>query len=147
MPGSSSAVAPLPCLCTELRRAARAVTRLYDAAQRETGLSSGQLPLLFALEAGPRRQGDLEELYFLDTTTLTRSLRTLARGGYIETHPGEADRRERWHSLTGKGRETLIEARGHWERVQGELAAEIAKEVDWPRLQRDLHAIVRAAGK
>ncbi|HZD40950.1 MAG TPA: hypothetical protein VE131_09530 [Terriglobales bacterium] len=39
----------LPCACANLRRAARAVTRLYDQELRGTGLNVTQLTLLQAL--------------------------------------------------------------------------------------------------
>jgi hypothetical protein len=67
-----------PCLCAALRQASRAVTRIYDAELRETGLRSTQHLLLRQLgRAGEVRQCDLGEIAALDETTLTRSLRLL----------------------------------------------------------------------
>jgi DNA-binding MarR family transcriptional regulator len=139
-------VKALPCVCAELRRASRAVTRLYDEAQRATGLSSGQMTLLFALEDGPRMQRRLGEVFSMDTTTLTRTLRALAKEGYIVSREGTADRRERWHELTAKGRHTVRVGHAHWEAVQRALLGRLEGRVDWSALQRSLHVIVEAAG-
>ena len=49
------ALPPLPvldCACASLRRAARAVTQLYEAALQDTGLRATQFTLLQALERG-----------------------------------------------------------------------------------------------
>ncbi len=138
-------VHPLPCLCAELKRASRAVTRLYDDAQRTLGLSSGQMTLLFALANGPRSQSQLGEVFSMDTTTLTRTLRTLAREGYLETREGAADRRERWHELTQKGRKAVRDGQVLWEQVQGELLKRLEGEVAFGEAQRVLHAIVAAS--
>ena len=46
----------LPCACANLRRAARAVTQMYEEELRETGLRATQLTLMQTLEiAGPIR--------------------------------------------------------------------------------------------
>jgi hypothetical protein len=46
-------VARLSCACANLRRAARVMTRLYDAALRPSGLSVAQFTLLQALNTAP----------------------------------------------------------------------------------------------
>src|SRR3954468_15460192 len=59
-----------PCLCAALRQAARAVTRVYDAELRGTGLRTTQHALLgFLAHVGEVRQGDLGEMAALDETT------------------------------------------------------------------------------
>ena len=72
----------LPCACANLRRAARAVTRGYEAALKGTGLTPTQHTLLQALDLlGLSPQGALGELLAIDSTTLTRTLRPLERAG------------------------------------------------------------------
>ena len=86
----------LPCARANLRRAARAVTRMYDRELRETGLEPTQYSLLMALNLkGEITQGELGTLLALDTTTLTRMLRPLTHRGWIGERPGK-DRRRRW---------------------------------------------------
>ena len=78
-----------PCLCAALRQASRAVTRIYDAELRETGLRSTQHSLLRLLSrTGEVRKGDLGDLASLDETTLTRSLRPLVKSGWVTIRAG-----------------------------------------------------------
>src|SRR5438093_3833551 len=65
--------------------AARAVTQLYDAALRPTGLRITQFTLLRALAraGGPMTQDALGELLAVDSTTLSRTLRQLEQSKWI----------------------------------------------------------------
>jgi DNA-binding MarR family transcriptional regulator len=132
-------VLQLPCACTSMRRATRAVTRLYDRELRETGLRSTQFTLLQALHlAGELTQGELGSLLSLDSTTLTRSLRTLIDDGWVKSARGE-DRRERHLRLTASGERKYQDALPAWRRAQNQLRKTIGR--DWERLERDLRQI------
>lgn len=133
------AVIQLPCVCTTMRRATRALTRFYDASLRETGLRSTQFTLLQALHiAGEIRQGQLGAILSLDTTTLTRSLRSLVDAGLVKSETGE-DRRERYFRLTPAGERRFQDAMPAWRKVQNQVKKTIG--LDWERLERDLRAI------
>ena len=135
---------PLPCACASLRRASRAVTQLYDQELRESGLRVTQFTLLQALElTGKLTQGGLGELLFLDSTTLTRTLRPLLGRGWMRSLPGE-DRRERHFQLTPAGRRQLQYARPGWERAQQSLQ-EALGAWDWQGLQALLLSVAEAA--
>jgi DNA-binding MarR family transcriptional regulator len=109
---------PTPCLCAALRQASRAVTRIYDAELRGTGLRSTQHSLLRLLgRVGEVRQGDLGEMASLDETTLTRNLRPLEKSGWVATRAG-ADRREKLVAITQAGKEKIEQARPAWMRAQ-----------------------------
>ena len=96
---------PTPCLCAALRQASRAVTRIYDAELRGTGLRSTQHSLLRLLDrVGEVRQGDLGEMASLDETTLTRNLRPLQKSGWVTIRAG-ADRREKLVAITEAGKD------------------------------------------
>jgi DNA-binding MarR family transcriptional regulator len=108
----------LPCACANLRRAARAVTRLYDAELRDFGLTIAQFTLLQVLmRVGAVPQGRLGRILVLDSTTLTRTLRPLERKGWIRRRSGE-DRRERRVELTSSGRARFRKAVPAWNRAQ-----------------------------
>lgn len=116
-----SSRAALPCLCANVRRAARALTQLYDEALRPAGLRATQFTVLQALDlAGEVSQGELGRLLVMDSTTLTRTLRLLSSHGWIEAHPGR-DRRERRLRLSASGRRQLARAMPRWGRVQARL--------------------------
>lgn len=142
MTGSEPAesLVQLPCVCTSMRRATRAVTRLYDRELREVLLRSTQFTLLQALHiAGTMTQGDLGSLLSLDTTTLTRSLQPLVDTGWVKSERGE-DRRERHLRLTASGERKYQDALPAWRRAQNRLKRVIGQ--DWDRLERDLRQIV-----
>ena len=138
------ALPTLSCACANLRRAARAVTRLYDEELRGSGLKPTQFTLLMALdEAGETTQGKLGEILALDSTTLTRTLRPLVRRGAIRGIKGR-DRRQ-WHfSLTAAGRRTFERARPNWQRAQRRLRESLGQS-RWKQLAESLEQVTRAA--
>ncbi len=134
----------LPCACANLRRAARAVTHLYDGELRATGLRVTQFTLLQVLaRAGPIRQGVLGEALALDSTTLTRTLALLSREGWIRSMRG-ADQRERYFELAPSGRRVLAGALPHWERAQRRLRTQLGEAV-WARLEKELMELAGTA--
>ena len=134
----------LPCACANLRRSSRAVTQLYDQELRGSRLRVTQFTLLQALElTGKLNQGRLGELLFLDSTTLTRTLRPLLGRGWVRSLPGE-DRRERHFQLTPAGRRQLAYARPGWERAQQRLQKALGA-TDWQVLQTVLVGVTEAA--
>jgi DNA-binding MarR family transcriptional regulator len=77
---ATDSVVLLPCTCTNLRRAARIVSQLYDRELRQAGLRVTQFALLQALvRAKDISQGKLGEVLGLDSTTLTRTLALLRK--------------------------------------------------------------------
>ncbi len=121
-------------MCANLRRAARAVTQLYDAALREAGLSTTQFTLLQVLDQRPGcRQGEMAEVLATDSTTLTRNLGRMHRRGWVRSRPGK-DRRERLWRNTAEGTRLLEKARPRWQRVQEELRDRVSPR-DWSRMQ------------
>jgi DNA-binding MarR family transcriptional regulator len=135
----------LPCACGNLRRAARAVTRLYDQELRPAGLEAPQFMLLMALNnVGEATQGRLGFLLALDSTTLTRTLGLLLKRGLIRAVPGK-DRRQRLLSLTPKGRRKYRRALPRWERAQQRLKGAMSQPT-WDQLGSILTEVTRATG-
>ena len=111
----------LPCTCANLRRAARAVTRLYNGELQRDGIEVTQFTLLMALnETGAMPQGELGRLLALDSTTLTRMLDLMKRRGWVQAKEGD-DRRLRIFSLTPAGRAKYLRGLPHWKRAQDRL--------------------------
>src|SRR5687767_11742713 len=74
------------CYCLAARRAARAITRVYEERLRPYGLRATQFSILAALALkGSSPVGELADLLGLERTTLTRSARLLERNGWIIT--------------------------------------------------------------
>ncbi len=136
----------LPCACSNLRRAARAATRLYNRKLRETGLETTQFTILMALEmTGESTQGELGQLLSLDSTTLTRMLTPLVIERWIGERPG-GDRRQRLLRLTPAGKRKLRDARPAWERAQAALEKGLETRT-WNQLGTMLADVAEAAGE
>jgi DNA-binding MarR family transcriptional regulator len=118
----------LPCACANLRRAARAVSRLYNHELRSQHIEITQFTILMALErAGEISQGNLGQLLGLDSTTLTRMLALLRKRGWIREKQGD-DRRVRIIDLTAAGRTKLQQGLPHWKRAQDRLRSALGEE-------------------
>ncbi len=136
----------LPCACANMRRATRAITQLYDAALRPSGLRITQFTLLQVLHrtGAPMTQAALGGLLALDSTTLTRTLGPLERAKWIRRVEGD-DARERRIELAPLGLRVLARATPAWERVQRRLRADLGQR-DWAALRKLLTAALTSAG-
>ena len=111
----------LPCTCSNLRRASRAVTRLYNRELQSDDIEITQFTLLLALDrTGDIPQGELGKLLSLDSTTLTRMLALLKKRGWVHEKEGE-DRRFRIIRLTAAGRRKFHQCLPHWKRAQDHM--------------------------
>ena len=109
------------CACYNLRRAARATTRLYDDFLRPSGLRATEFSVLMAAGLrGPVTLTKLAEITVTERTTLTRNLTILEKKGFILIEAGR-DRRERRVAITEQGREALMAAIPLWEAAQAHI--------------------------
>lgn len=122
------------CVCGRLRRAARALTQLYDDTMAPAGLRITQFSLLRALARnGPLRITELAALALLDRTALSRNLEPLASLGLVRIAAG-VDARTREVSLTRAGKAALAKATPYWQRAQVQVARQMG--------QRNIDALV-----
>ena len=132
------------CTCGELRKAARAITLLYDNAFKSSGLLSTQLGVLDAIcNAESIKISDLAEKQGMDRTTLTRNLSVLEREGYIRISTGN-DHRTRIVVITNKGRNAVARAIPLWNDVQRTVKQQMG-ENSWRELMQNLSHFVRVA--
>lgn len=114
------------CVCSAIRHAARAITRHYDEALRDSGLRNTQFTLLATLvQTGPMAMSRLAAFLGLERTTLTRNLKPLLRGGFVELRE-ERDGRVRRIAITAEGEEKARAAFPLWKMAQdsaGSVAA------------------------
>src|SRR5437899_6650469 len=102
MPAAPSLPSPA-CTCGRLRRAARALTQLYDDLMAPSGLRVTQFSLLRTLAThGTARMSALARALLLDRTALSRTLDPLVERGLVSITPGR-DARTREVSLTRAG--------------------------------------------
>lgn len=118
----------LPCTCLRLRRIARQITNLYDAALAENGVSIVTYAVLSALDREePLTLSVLAERVGTDRTTLSRTVERMRAADLVAACPGD-DRRERRLSLTEHGRRTVAAAQRSWRETAVELEARYGAE-------------------
>ncbi len=134
------------CACYNLRRAARATTRLYDDFLRPSDLRSTQYSMLMVARLrGPVTLTKLAEMTVTERTTLTRNLTVLEKKGFIHIEPGK-DRRERQVTITEQGKDALIAAIPLWEAAQAHIEQGLGGD-RMSSLLKDLSEIISISRK
>lgn len=121
------------CYCLAARKAARAITRVYDQKLRPFGLRATQFSIVAALALkGPTPLGELAELLGLERTTLSRGAALLESKGWLA--PGSSrDAREHVLRLTTQGRERLETAFPAWQEAQQTVGEMLERGLGWDR--------------
>src|SRR5256884_9168305 len=122
------------CACLNVRKAARAITQLFDEVLQPTGLRSTQFPLLVVvarLREAPVTQ--LSRELVMDRTTLARNLKPLESQGLLTIEAG-TDRRRHLVRLTERGRQALARALPYWEQAQHQVVTRLGQE-QWHALR------------
>ena len=131
------------CACTALRKASRAVTRLYEEAMSGTGMSIVQFSILRHLARhGAVPLMELAALLVMERTTLYRALSPLRRQGWVALDAGGG--RARTATLTGRGRRAMEAATAAWQAAQEDLLGRVGAE-DWARVESSLARLVALA--
>ncbi|MGX5218792.1 MarR family winged helix-turn-helix transcriptional regulator [Pseudomonas sp. S9] len=119
------------CLCTQLRRASRGVSKLYDDALSAIGINVAQYSLLKHLQR--LEQPSISNLALalgLDRSTLGRNLRVLEARDLVVMQEG-ADQRNRIVLLSAHGEQVIEAAFAAWQGVQQLLVERMgAEQVD-----------------
>lgn len=131
------------CAAANVRRASRAVTRLYGECMAATGLEPTQYSLLVACSlADGATVSKLAEAFAMDRSALARNLSVMEKRGLLLVKPGD-DRRTRKVALTGAGKTALADAIPHWRAAQTKVEQKFGSE----RLQHliaELRALITA---
>jgi len=113
------------CACTALRRLARHATAIYDSFLEPIGLKQTQYAVLARLDRLVHcNLSELAAACDLDVTSLSRGLRPLIAGGYVQAGRGNDDRTKRYE-LTTQGKRVLRRAYPRWNMAQNRLLARI----------------------
>jgi DNA-binding MarR family transcriptional regulator len=129
-----------PCVCSHVRRIARKLSSLYDAALSSEELTITQYSLLANIaRAGQLSHAILAEKVGMERTTLTRNLRPLTRAKWVASVTGE-DRRQHLLQLTPAGKRKLVRTLPLWEKAQRQFLSHMGSES-----VRDLSASLASA--
>jgi DNA-binding MarR family transcriptional regulator len=130
------------CACFDLRKATRAVSRMYDDFLRGAGVNITQFSQLRLIRAEKEISvSTLGRYMIMDRTSITRALVPLKRDGLINSRPG-ADKRIRIVSLTKKGVKLVEDAEPKWRRAQEALMEAIGED-HWSALRSLLRDTTR----
>ena len=134
------------CACFNLRKATRAVTRMFDTALQPLSLRATQFTILAAVaQQEPIQITELADILVMDRTTLSRDLGPLEKQRWVRIEPGE-DRRTRVVELTVHGRDLLEQALPAWKRTQEKVVSGLGPG-DFEVLLKGLSATVSIAKK
>ena len=132
-----------PCACTTLRKAARAVARLYDEALAGAGMTTAQFAILRHVARNqPVPLSRLADSLVMDRTSLYRALTPIEAKGWVSVAAGQG--KAKLASLTPQGRAAMEAAEGDWEVVQHRIAGGIGAEA-WEGLATGLRALTEFA--
>ena len=132
------------CTCSNLRKASRATTQMFDSYLHPAGIRVTQFSLLALLSRSDAVPiGEMAERLAMDRTTLTRNLRPLEKEGLLRITPGE-DRRIRLVSLTEDGARIFKQALPLWRRAQKDIVRRLGTE-RWSELLTILSETTEAA--
>lgn len=124
------------CYCTNLRRSANALSEIYDATLKSTGLTAAQYYLLITLwRLGSANITHWAEHVGLERSTMVRNIRPLQNRSLIESAPG----RGKTFVLSAEGRQVLNSAIPLWQKAQKQIEATLGKE--------DIEALFRISEK
>lgn len=117
-----------PCICFNLRKAARAITQIYDQMFREVGLTVSQISILTSLRMiGPLTVSQLAQAMATDRTTITRNLKPLERRSLIAISVG-LDKRSRQIQITPDGTELSERSAAIFELFHQKLCIVVGQE-------------------
>ena len=115
------------CYCITLRRAAQAISDLYDAHMAAIGITVNQYSLLSKLGHYPNCSvSELAEYARLERTTVVRALKPLTAKGWIKDLSDEGERKRNL-CLTAEGEEIVKKGKVIWHQEQEEIERRLGK--------------------
>ncbi len=123
------------CLASRTRRLSRIMTRVYEDALRDYGLTVPQFSLLTVISTNePVTSAEIGQQLDLEKSTLSRTIGKMITNGWVQEGHGENG--ERGLVTTALGRNTLRNAIPAWQKVQkrakekfGDLATKALDEM------------------
>jgi DNA-binding MarR family transcriptional regulator len=121
-----------PCICISTRKAANALTNLYDEALEKSGIKVTQYSLLKVIDRSSEITiNELSKQTKLNRTTLTRNLAVLESDELIELISDPEDLRKSIVRLTKSGEKALKKAQTSWEEVQKKAKKVLGKDLEF----------------
>lgn len=117
----STPATDLPCACTTMRKATRALSRLYDDTLAPLGVTVAQFGILKAIWREPELAlSRLADEMVMDRTSLYRMLTPMTSAGWIAI-ASPTKGRAKTVTLTAEGESLLTQARQLWGDAQNRV--------------------------
>ena len=118
-----------PCLAARIRRVHRIVSRTYDAALKDHGLTAAQLDVLMTLLTAARsvRRIELARALEMERSTVTRNLDRLVDRGLVTAVDGDTPGEARVE-VTTAGRQAAEEAADAWFSAQRAIRQQLGED-------------------
>jgi len=130
------------CACFDLRKATRAISRMYDDFLRDAGLTNAQYSLLVLIRDEKELSvSTLGRYMVMERTSITRALAPLQRDGLLSIRLG-TDKRVRVVALTKKGHKLVEKAEPKWLRAQ-EALMDVIGANRWSTMRTLIRDIIR----
>jgi DNA-binding MarR family transcriptional regulator len=119
-----------PCVCISTRKAANALTNLYDDALAKSGIKITQYSLMKNIDRSTEITiNELAKETRLNRTTLTRNLAILEKDNLVVIVDDEQDMRKSIVRLSVNGQKVLKKAQASWEEVQKRAKKILGKDL------------------
>ncbi|MFC7050338.1 MarR family winged helix-turn-helix transcriptional regulator [Emcibacter nanhaiensis] len=135
------------CACLGLRKTSRAVTRRFDTILDPSSLRSTQVVILLELaHNGTMTLSQLADAMFMEKSSMSRMVKTLADRGYISIEYS-GGKRYASYTLEPEGLEAIRNVVPYWMKAQQEFIDALG-ENDWKDIREALLAAAKTmAGK
>lgn len=135
---------PYPCACTSVRRAARVLTRTYDASLASSGMNITQFAVMRAIRRHPDEPlTRVAEDLAMDKTSLYRELTNAQRKKWI-TIRKDVDGRSRNAVITEKGQNAMAKVDPDWANIQTGVVDRFGRE-KWKAFTAELKRLTECA--
>lgn len=123
MPAKDQPIGVDQCNCFTVRKAARQISRLYDACLQPSGLRITQFLILATLnERQPASVNALAERLDIERTAMGKMIGFLERDGFVAVRPSPEDGRIRIAELTPDGKALFERAAPLWQQAQHQFS-------------------------
>lgn len=117
------------CLCTNIRKLSRIVTRLYDAELKQTPLNINQLGIMLTISGLEEPYiGDLAEKLVMEKSTLSRNLGVLEEMGFIIIKINTMKKSQKIVSVTQSGMNAITQSYPPWDNIQRKISSSFGNE-------------------
>jgi DNA-binding MarR family transcriptional regulator len=138
----STSITDMPCACTTMRKATRALSRLYDDALAPLGVTVAQFGVLKAIWREPGVElSRLADEMVMDRTSLYRMLTPMTSVGWVAI-ASPTKGRAKTVTLTTEGESLLVKARQLWGDAQTRVVGTYGAD-RWQVLENAISELTR----